>query len=150
MRRLPLVLAAVAGFAISAMALAAIKPGTAVAYRQGVYRAILWNFVPMNDMVRGRAPWNQGEFAKRAARVSFYSQQLLEGFPPGSRTGRSEAKPGIWTHWPDFEAKMQAFENASAAMAQTARGTDEAATKAAFAKTARTCKSCHDKYRRND
>lgn len=150
MRRLPLVLAAVAGFAISAMALAAIKPGTAVAYRQGVYRAILWNFVPMNDMVRGRAPWNQAEFAKRAARVSFYSQQLLEGFPPGSRTGRSEAKPGIWTHWPDFEAKMQAFENASAAMAQTARGTDEAATKAAFAKTAETCKSCHDKYRRND
>ncbi|HVB83558.1 MAG TPA: cytochrome c [Rhodanobacteraceae bacterium] len=150
MRRLPLVLAAVAGFAISAMALAAIKPGTAVAYRQGVYRAILWNFVPMNDMVRGRAPWNQVEFAKRAARVSFYSQQLLEGFPPGSRTGRSEAKPGIWTHWPDFEAKMQAFENASATMAQTARGTDEAATKAAFAKTAETCKSCHDKYRRND
>jgi cytochrome c556 len=150
MRRLPLVLAAVAGFAISTVALAAIKPDTAVAYRQGVYHAILWNFVPMSDMVRGRVPWNQAEFAKRAERVSFYSRQLLEGFPPGSLTGRSEAKPGIWTHWTDFAAKMQAFEDASAALASTAKGPDEAATRAAFAKTARTCKSCHDQYRKED
>ena len=150
MRRPPLVLAAISGFAISALALAAIKPDTAVAYRQGVYHAILWNFVPMNDMVRGKAPWNQAEFAKRAKRVSFYSRQLLEGFPPGSLTGRSEAKPGIWQHWPDFESKMQAFENASAALALTAKGTDEGATRAAFAKTAKTCTSCHDKYRKED
>ena len=150
MRRLPLVLAAAAGFAISAVALAAIKPDTAVSYRQGVYHAILWNFVPMSDMVRGRMPWNQAEFAKRAERVSFYSRQLLEGFPPGSLTGRSEAKPGIWTHWPDFAAKMQAFEDASATLASTAKGADEAATRAAFAKTARTCKSCHDQYRKED
>ncbi len=150
MQRLPLVFAAVAGFAVSAVTLAAIKPDTAVAYRQGVFHAILWNFVPMSEMVRGRARWNQADFSKRAVRISFYSRQLLEGFTPRSLTGRGGAKPGIWTHWLDFEVKMHAFEDASAALALTAKGTDEVATKTAFAKTAETCKSCHDKYRKDD
>ena len=126
----------------------AVKPETAVNYRQGIYHAILWNFAPMAQMVQGRQPWNQAAFAQGAARIAFYSQQLLEGFPPGSLTARSEAKPAIWQHWTEFSAKMRDFENASATLAMVAKSGDEAASKAAFGKTAQTCKSCHDAFRK--
>ncbi|HET7358680.1 MAG TPA: cytochrome c, partial [Rhodanobacteraceae bacterium] len=87
-RPLPIiVLTAVASLALSAVALAAVKPERAIHYRQGVYHAMGWNFGPMNAMVRGKQPWDQADFAKRAKRIAFYSQQLLEGFPPGSDTG---------------------------------------------------------------
>jgi len=134
--------------AAGAAGAAPIKPETAVAYRQGIYHAILWNFGPMAQMVQGKQPWNQAAFAQGAARIAFYSQQLLEGFPPGSLTARSEAKPAIWEHWAEFSAKMRDFENASATLAAVAKGGDEAASKAAFAKTAQTCKSCHDAFRK--
>jgi cytochrome c556 len=149
MRALILLVIAVLGASLGTMAIAAtVKPETAVNYRQGIYHAILWNFAPMAQMVRGRQPWNQATFAQGAARIAFYSQQLLEGFPPGSLTARSEAKPAIWQHWTEFSAKMQNFENASATLAAIAKSGDEAASKAAFVKTAETCKSCHDAFRK--
>ena len=142
---------ALAGFALSAGVLAAVKPETAIHYRQGVYHAILWNFAPMNAMVRGKQSWDQADFAKRAQRLAFYSQQLLEGFPPGSDQGaETDAKPAIWQNPEDFKAKMQAFENATADLAKVAAGSDAEASKQAFARTAEACKSCHEKYRAED
>ncbi len=133
----------------SALGAVAIRPATAVAYRQGLYRAILWNFVPMSEMVRGRLAWNHQGFAQRAGNVAFYSTQLLEGFTPGSITARSEAKPEIWRNWADFSAKMKNFEDASAKLAEISTNGNESATKQAFRQVAMTCKACHDHYRRN-
>lgn len=142
---------ATAGFVLSAGVTAAVKPETAIHYRQGVYHAIAWNFAPMNAMVRGKQSWDQADFARRAARVAFYSQQLLEGFPPGSDTGaKTDAKPAIWQNPDDFRAKMQAFQDASADLAKVAAGGDVTASKQAFVKTAEACKACHDKYRADD
>lgn len=141
--------AAVLGISLGATALAAtIKPETAVNYRQGLYHAIIWNFGPMAQMVRGRRPWDQAAFAQRAGNIAFYSTQLLQGFTPGSLTSKSEAKPAIWQHWDDFSTKMKDFEDASADLAAVARQGDEAATKAAFKRTVDTCKACHDHYRK--
>lgn len=148
-RPLPIiVLTAVASLALSAVTLAAVKPERAIHYRQGVYHAMGWNFGPMNAMVRGKQPWDQADFAKRAKRIAFYSQQLLEGFPPGSDTGaKTDAKPEIWQHFDDFTAKMRAFEDAAAHLAKVSAGGGPAASKQAFVDTAKACKACHDKYR---
>lgn len=152
MRTVPvLVVVTVASLAISVAALAQTKGSRAIQYRQGVYHAMGWNFGPMNAMVRGKIPWNQAEFAKRASRIAFYSQQLLEGFPPGSDTGaKTDAKPAIWQNFDDFKAKMQNFENAAATMAKVTQGNDQAASKQAFIDTAKACKACHEKYRNDD
>ncbi|NII09925.1 cytochrome c [Oleiagrimonas sp. C23AA] len=150
MRRHLLVLGFVAatGFAVSAAALAASQSTRAIEYRQGIYHAIGWNFHPMLDMVRGKQAWNQAEFSKRAKRIAFYSQQLLEGFPAGSDKGaKTDAKPGIWSHFDDFKQKMSDFETTSAHMAQVAERGDEAASKKAFMDTAKACKACHERYR---
>lgn len=145
-----IVLAATAGFMLSAVALAAVKPETAIHYRQGIYHAMGWNFGPMNDMVRGKQPWDQADFSKRAQRIAFYSKQLLEGFPPGSDTGaETDAKPEIWQNFDDFTAKMHNFQDAAANLAKVTQGGDQAASKQAFADTAKACKACHDKYRKD-
>ena len=149
MRPIAVIAAAALGLGLAGTALAvAVKPETAVAYRQGLYHAILWNFVPMARMAQGRERWNQAAFAAHAADVAFYSTQLLQGFTPGSITAHSEAKPQIWRNWADFSARMKNFEHASARLAAVAKSGNEAAGKAAFKDTAATCQACHDHYRR--
>jgi len=130
------------------IAAAAVKPETAIRYRQSVYTMIGWNFVPMNDMVKGKTPWDSAEFAKHADRIATLSPQLLEGFPEGSDKGAdTEAKPEIWKSMDDFKTKMDALVMQSKALADIAKGGDEAKTREQFKKTAGACKSCHDKYR---
>uniref|UniRef100_UPI002622C9A6 c-type cytochrome n=1 Tax=Dokdonella sp. TaxID=2291710 RepID=UPI002622C9A6 len=71
----------------STVAAAAVKPEDAIRYRQAAYTMIGWNFGPMGQMVKGKTPWNPGEFAQRADRVAALAPQLLEGFPEGSQSG---------------------------------------------------------------
>lgn len=120
----------------------------AVAYRQGVYHAIGWNFGPMAGMAKGEIPFDAKEFALRAERVAFLSTLPLEGFIPNSRVGKTEAKAEIWENFDDFRSKMQAFEQEAGKLsdvAKTASAVD--AVKPQFGKVGQSCKSCHDKYK---
>ncbi len=133
------------------IACAAVKPEAAIHYRQSVYTMIGWNFAPLAQMVRGKTSWDAAEFARRAERIAFLAPQLLEGFPAGSASGaKTEAKPEIWTHMDDFREKMSTLVRRSAALAEVAKGGDEAMIKEQFRQTADACKSCHDKYRDED
>lgn len=128
--------------------LAQAKPEDAIRYRQSLYTVLLWNWLPLNNMVRGRIAYDQAEFARRARRVAAVAPQLLEGFPAGSDSGaKTAAKAEIWADFPDFSMKMKDFARESAALARIARDGDEAATKAQFAKVGATCKACHDSYK---
>lgn len=150
--RIPvLAFAAVTALTGAAVVGAAVKPESAIHYRQSVYTMIGWNFSPMGDMVKGKTAFDAAEFAKHADRIAFLAPQLLEGFPQGSDTGaKTQAKPGIWTHMDDFKSKMNDLVTQSKALAQVAKGGDEAAMKDQFKKTAGTCKACHDDYRSKD
>jgi cytochrome c556 len=141
-------IACLAGALAASIAFAAVKPETAIRYRQSVYTMIGWNFVPLNDMIKGKAAWDSAEFARRAERIASLSPQLLEGFPEGSDKGAdTEAKPEIWKSRDDFKTKMDALVTQSRALADIAKGGDEAKIRDQFKKTAGACKSCHDKYR---
>lgn len=134
--------------AASATANAQDKPEDIIRYRQSAYTVLLWNWMPMNAMVRGRIPFDAAEFARRADRVAALTPQLLEGFPEGSGTGApTEAKPEIWTDFADFTTKMKDLERESAALSTVAKSGDEAKMREQFAKVGGTCKACHDKYK---
>ncbi len=136
---------------VAGTAAAAVKPETAIHYRQAAYTMIGWNFGPMAQMVRGKAPWDATAFARHAERVALLAPQLLEGFPEGSGSGaETEAKPEIWSDRAGFEAKMDDFVRASKLLAEVARGGDEAKAKEQFKATAGACKACHDRYRVDD
>jgi cytochrome c556 len=151
MRRLMLTLGFATTLAAAAVATAAVKPETAIQYRQSAYTMLGWNFGPMAQMVRGKTPWDSVEFARRAERVAFLTPQLLEGFPDGSDTGATtEAKAEIWKDMNDFKSKMDDLMKQSKLLAEVAKSGDEAKMKDQFKQTAGTCKACHDKYRSED
>ena len=142
------VLAGATAALATAITAAAVKPESAIHYRQSVYTMIGWNFVPMVDMIKNKAPWDSAEFARRADRIAFLTPQLLEGFPEGSDKGaETEAKPEIWKNMDDFKSKMSDLVRESKTLAEVAKTGDEAKTRAQFKTTAGACKSCHDKYR---
>jgi cytochrome c556 len=142
------VLASVGALLATAIAAAAVKPETAIRYRQSVYTMIGWNFAPMVEMIKNKTPWDSAEFAKHADRIAALTPQLLEGFPQGSDKGAdTEAKPEIWTSMDDFKSKMSDLVRESKTLADVAKTGDEAKTREQFKKTAGACKSCHDKYR---
>lgn len=127
---------------------AEVKPETAIHYRQSVYRVILWNFLPMSDMVKGKTAFDAKEFAKHAERIALLAPQLLEGFTKGSDQGaQTDAKAEIWNNFDDFENKMNTFIESARNLNEVAKNADEAKIKSQFQKMAGACKSCHDKYR---
>lgn len=143
-----------AAAAMSAVALAhAAGPSPAeraVAYRQGVYHAIAWNFGPMAGMVKGEMPFDANAFALKSERVAYLSALPLEGFIPDSLVGKSEAKPEIWDNMDDFKAKMQTFETEAVKLAEAAKtATAVDALKPQFGKVGQACKDCHDKYKKD-
>ena len=142
------VLTFVAAALATAGAAAAVKPETAIHYRQSVYTMIGWNFAPMVGMIKNKTPWDSAEFAKHADRIASLAPQLLEGFPEGSDKGaETEAKPEIWQNMDDFKSKMSDLVRETKALSDVAKAGDETKTREQFKKTAGACKSCHDKYR---
>ncbi len=134
---------------ISATA-ADVKPEDAIQYRQSVFNVIKWNFSPIGAMVKGEKPFDATAVARHAEFLEMLSQLPLEGFTPGSDKGDTEAKADIWTDWSDFKTKMSNFQEQAAKLAQVAKSGNEAAIKEQFGATGKACKSCHDKYRKEE
>jgi cytochrome c556 len=88
--------------------------------------------------VRGAA----NAMAKLASRSAHW-------FPQGTGPdiGKTGAKPEIWQHPADFQAKLRNFQGAAQALQLAAAKGNGAAAKAAYANLGKTCKACHDSYR---
>ncbi|NIO40586.1 MAG: cytochrome c [Burkholderiales bacterium] len=134
-------------FGSSAHHAIAQKPEDAIKYRQGVFRVIGWNFGSMAAMVKGKKPYNAEEFARNAEIVAFMSKLPLEGFTPGSETGKTKAKPEIWLEMDDFEAKLKKMQQEVDALAKVAKTGNFDNAKDQLGEVGQACKACHDKYR---
>ena len=55
---------------VAGAAQAQAKPEDVIRYRKAQYTVLLWNWMPLNSMVRGRIPFDAAEFARRAERVA--------------------------------------------------------------------------------
>ncbi len=125
-------------------------PEDAVRYRQSVYTVIGWHFKPIDAMIKGEIPFDAAAVARHARYVEMMSKAALEGFPKGSGPDAvkdTEAKPEIWSHWDQFETKMNDFRQEAAKLTEVAKDGDQGAIKAQFGKTAETCKACHKEFR---
>ena len=120
----------------------------AVEYRQGLMTVIGWNFGPLGAMVKGKATFDATAFALHAERIAYLSDQVVEGFPKGSDKGaHTDAKAALWANFDDFRDKAKTFNSEAKALAEIAKGGDEAKTKAQFKKLGAACKACHEKYK---
>jgi cytochrome c556 len=76
-----------------------------------------------------------------------FGQSIAGLFPDGSAAPDSRALPSIWANKADFEAKANAFGDASARLAELAKAGDTAGFAAQAAVVSRGCNSCHSLYR---
>jgi len=76
--------------------------------------------------------------------IALTASTALKAFEPKVPGG--EARPRVWSDWPDFSKRMNEFAQKTAAAAKTAneQGKDAALSNILDALT---CKSCHDVYR---
>jgi len=120
----------------------------AVDYRQGAMNVFSWNLGHMGAMVKGEAPFDTAAFHAYAKDLAAAAKlDVLKGFPEESVTDESDAKDEIWLNWAAFESKLQDLRTESAKLAEVTAGGDEAAIKAQFDATRKTCKACHDDYK---
>ena len=140
--------AALTACGIATAAIAHNVEDKATEYRQSLMHVVGWNFAPLSAMVKGKIAFDATEFSKRAERIAFLSDQLPEGFQKAPPHGvNTDAKPEIWTHLDDFNAKAKDFVTEAKALADVAKTKDEAKNKEQFKKLAGACKACHDKYK---
>jgi cytochrome c556 len=76
--------------------------------------------------------------------VALAASLALKAFEPKVPGG--EAKPAVWSDWPDFEKRMNEFARKTAAAAKAAHDHGKDAGLAQLS-DALTCKGCHDVYR---
>ncbi|WP_432697285.1 c-type cytochrome [Marinobacterium sp. YM272] len=132
----------------------AADPEDAVAFRQGVFRAMGWNFGPMGAMIQGRKPFDAEAFAQGAERVALLASMAPEGFVEG--TGIQDGfdtrlRDEYWYQQDHFNKLMtQMIEKAEDFSRQVGEGKDREALRPAFGQLAKSCKSCHDEYRARD
>jgi cytochrome c556 len=76
--------------------------------------------------------------------IALAASLALKAFEPKVQGG--EAKPEVWSNWPDFSKRMTDFAKKTAEMAKISR---EQGNDAALANVvdALSCKGCHDVYR---
>ena len=121
----------------------------AVGYRHSLMELYGANVGPISAMLEGKIPWNAEQMAGWGKDLKAVSGlNTMRGFPAGSEGG--EALPEIWSNMDDFRQKMEAMQLEAAKLGDAAMGGDKAAIGEQLAATGKTCKSCHEKYKKKD
>ena len=149
----PLVLAL--AFAVSAGALAqqAPKPENLIKWRQSAYQVLGWNSARIKANVEGQ--YNKDEVIKAANSTAAIANSGLGAlFAPGTEQGKgwhdTAAKPELFTDGKKAGELAGNFAQEANELAKVAATGDAAAVKAQFGKLSRTCKACHDDFKKKD
>ena len=117
-------------------------------YRQSYFTLLAANFGPMVAMVKGEIPWDQPAFENYASDLATATTlNLSRGFPDGSQSGKTRAKPEIWDNKADFESKIDDLKVATSELKTAAASGDKEAIMEKFKATGGACKACHDDYK---
>lgn len=153
-------LAAIAALTVGVGAAAfAQKPQTpeeqakrAVEYRQSLFHVIGAAGGPVGGMLRGRVPYDAKAVTLAATRLEVVAGMIpeLTATDTSKLVTNTEAKPEIWANKADFDAKAAALVKAAGALKTISAAGDDAATKKAMGEMMGACKSCHDKYKKDD
>ncbi len=129
------------------MAYAQANPANLLKYRQGVMRAVAFQFGPLTGVAKGEIPWGPA-LAQKAANLAALAVIAEDVFPAASKDiPDSDAKPEIWAKPDDFKAKMTAFKAETAKLADLAKAGNVDAVKAQVSAVGKTCGGCHDDFR---
>ena len=127
------------------------KENPAIAYRKSVMTLLGSNFGPMSMTAKGDIPWDDARMAAWGKDLkTVTSLNILRGFPEDSGTGKTNAKPEIWQNFDDFKKKLETMQLEAAKLGDLAAAGDRKAITEQIAVTGKSCKSCHEKYEKEE
>lgn len=121
----------------------------AVQFRQALLQLVRSNVGALGGMAKGQIPMNAEVLEKNAMRIEQLSLMMDDYFSVDTRKFpvETDALPGVWEDYADFQSKIVALTTASNELKMAAQQGDEAAYKAKIGAIFKTCKGCHDAYK---
>lgn len=125
------------------------KPEDAVKYRQAAYTIMGNQMGRINAQLKSAKP-DLAVIAAAANTLTAVDHLPWDAYGAGTdMVNNSRAKPEIWQQQAKFKTEADAMVAAADKLAAAAKGGDVKAIQAAFGETGKSCKSCHDQFRRD-
>ena len=85
--------------------------------------------------------------AINAEKIAAWFEVMPNYFPEGSNTGKTNARPEIWTNWEKFTGISATARQSALDLAMAAKAGDSDGINAGFQAVAGTCKTCHQSFK---
>ena len=142
--------AALLGLAVALPAAAQFaKPEDAIKYRKAAFTVLGTHFGRVAAMANGRIPFAAKVAAENAEIADLVAKLPYTGFVAGSDKGDTKADAKIWTETDRFDAGAVKMQEELGKLNVAAKGGNLDAIKAAVSETGKSCKVCHDAYRKD-
>lgn len=149
MKRLALVTVAAAGLATALPAAAQFqKPEDAIKYRKAAMTVMANHFGRIAAMANGKAPFDATAAQGNADIVAMMSKLPFAGFVEGTASGETKAKPEIWSEPDKFKNATTRMQDEVVKLNAAARTGSLDQIKIAVGDVGKSCKACHDNYRK--
>lgn len=112
-------------------------------YRQHIMKTLQEQTAIIGEIVSGAVPGDA--LPAHAEAIALAAQISLKSFE--AKVAGGEAKPDVWTKWPDFSKRMNEFATAARTFSDTAKKGASIAEMTSILTAALPCKECHDLYR---
>ena len=124
------------------------KPEDAIKYRKAAFTVMARHFGIVAGMAQGKIPFDAKAAADNAEIATVMSKLPYVGFVEGTDKGETRAEPKIWAEMDKFKAAAAKMQEEMAKLNVAANGGNLDAIKAAVGDTGKSCKACHDNYRK--
>ena len=142
-------IAAIAGAGVALPAAAQFaKPEDAIKYRKAAFTVMATHFGRVAAMANGRIPFDAKAAADNAEIATIASKLPYAGFVEGTDKGETKAESKIWTEMDKFKGAAAKMQEEMAKLNVAAKSGNIDTIKAAVGETGKSCKACHDVYRK--
>lgn len=127
------------------------KPEDAIRYRQAAFVLMGNNMGRINAQLKSSTP-NIQVIQSSAALVETMSKLPYEAFIPGSESGGTpptRAKPEVFKDGDKIKTLADKMQTEVVKLNTVAKGGDIGAIRAQFGEVGKSCKACHDDYRKD-
>jgi len=138
------------GLVVTSQVHAQAKPEDLVKQRKAGMTMIAKYFGQIGAMVQGKAPYNADVVARNGGYLEVLAKLPWDGFQASTEgVKETRAKPETYRDMAKFNERAEAMQAAMAKLAAAAKSRDEGAVKAAFGAVGKSCKGCHDDFRKD-
>ena len=120
----------------------------AAAYREKIMSVNGASMGAINDVLKFKLPGGTEHIVAHAETIHRESQLIAGAFQTEVLTEESRALPAIWQQWDEFVAAADNLGQASAKLAEVAKGGDQGAIMAEVKVVGQACSNCHNTFRK--